>query len=128
MVMFAFHNRSQLLIMLSFFAFSVSYHGQLSSVSIFRAIWYKVKDSELLRNSSQLMQSSLVYCVVLLLLDMLLPQFVVVHNWKANDINDDHSQQSNTNKNTFIYQQVHCKKYYEGADVVGSINHDFSDQ
>ena len=25
----------------------------------------------------------------------------------------EHSQQSNANRNTFIYQQVHCKKYYE---------------
>ena len=39
--------------------------------------------------------------------------WVLLKCTQYNDVDKKYSQQSNTTKNTFIYKQVHCKKYYE---------------
>ena len=47
----------------------------------------------------------------------LVPQFMLAHNWKANEVKrckttwtKEHSKQSGTNKIKFIYQQIHEKE------------------
>ena len=51
---------------------------------------------------------------------MLLPQFMVAHYWKANDVNDADKRTFKTKqyKNKFTYLQVHKKKHYKTLRIL----------